>query len=274
MTLRYLNVTGSVAIVNGHATVQVSPPAGQYWIPRMVRVGISYQDQSLYPFPTSTYVDYFCTLYHGGTGDKNIDAFVDGTSVGAGDVTSILNGTLIQTGEVLTANWNVLDLDLNHTSPSGATAYLQVIGLTADSITEVTAVLGVAQPGPGFRFPLPSLVNIPAAPSSGVKSIFNNPGQGNSVQLYGASTLYLYTVSILTGTTLINGDGVLQASPTDNFWQWAYFNPGNNNNDMAQTWDFHGMKLTLGGLWWVQTGSAAANGTAYAVAFSYRAMAI
>lgn len=273
MTLRYLNFTASNPVVNGNAVVQASPPGGQYWIPRMVRVGISYTTQTFYPFPQN-FMDYFCTLYHGGFLDKNIDAFVDGTCTGAGDVTSVLNGTLIQSGEYLTADWNVLDLDLNHSAIAGATAYMQIIGLTADTISEVTDVLAVSQPGPRFQNPLPSLVNIPPAPSGGSLNIFNNPGQNNTVQLFAASNLYIYTVSILTGTNLINGDGVLQASPTDTFWRWAYFNPGNNNNDQAQTWDFHGMKLTLGGLWWVQTGSAAINSTAYAIDISYRAMGI
>lgn len=273
MTLRYLNVAVPAAIVGGNAIAQASPPAGQYWIPRMVRVGISYTTQSFYPFPIN-FMDYFCTLYHGGTGDRNIDAFVDGTSSGAGDVTSILNGTLIQTGEYLTADWNVLDFGQNHAPIPGATAYMQIIGLTADTITEVTAVLAGAQPGPRFQTPLPNLLNTPPAPSGGVLNIFNNPGQNNVVQLFAANPFYLYNVTILTGTTLINGDGVLQASPTDTFWRWAYFNPGNNNNDQAQTWDFHGMKLTLGGLWWVQTGSAAINSTAYAIDIAYRAMSI
>lgn len=274
MTLRYLNFTASTNVVNGHATVQGSPPSGQYWIPRMVRVGISYTDQTLYPFPTNSFIDYFCTLYHGGTGDKNIDAFIDGTSSGLGDVTSILNGTLIQNGEFLTANWNVLDLDQNHTPASGATAYMQIIGLTADTITEVTEVLGTAQPGPRFSTPLVDLLNVPPAPSEGTLRIFTNPGQNNTVQLIAATPLYLYNVSILTSATLVNGDGVLQASPTDNTWRWAYFNPGISGNDVPQTWDFHGMKLSLGGLWWLQTGNAASGAVSYAIDFAYRAMAI
>lgn len=275
MTLRYLNVTQSVSLGNGQVTTSVSPPAGQYWIPRMVRVGISFGDSNIYPFPRNNFVDYFCTLYHGGTGDRNIDSFVDGTSSGAGDITSILNGTLIQSGEFLTAYWNVLDLNQNHTAPTaGATCYLQVIGLTTDSITEVTEVLATAQPGSGFRVPLVSLLNIPPAPSQGLLTVFNNPGQGNSVQLLAANDIYLYSVGILTGTTLVNGDGSLQASPTDDFWRWAYFNPGNNNNDQAQTFYFNGMKLTLGGLWWKQGGSAAANGTAYALNIAYRALSL
>ena len=240
----------------------------------MVRVGVTYQSQTFYPFPTNSYVDWMVTLYHGGTGDRNIDAFVDGTSNGACDVTSVLNGTLIQPGEYLTADWNVLDLNQQHSTPSGATAYMQIVGLTADTITEVTAVLAMAAPGPRFLNALPSLVNIPPAPTQGLVTGFNNPGLNNTVQLIAANPIYLYNVSMLSGTTAANTQGVIQASPTDTFWQWAYFNPASTTTDEPQTWDFHGMKLTLGGLWWVQIGSAAANTVAYVASAAYRAMAI
>lgn len=271
MTIRYLNYTASISVANGNGTLSISPPSGQFWIPRMVRLGVNYPDQTFYPVYTQ---QYLASLYHGGVGDKNVDAFVDGTGCGSGDVTSVLNGTLIQTGEYLTADWNILDLGTHHTPLNNGTGYMQVVGLTADSIAEVTDILATAAPGPRFQTPLPNTMQIPQAPSAGAVAIFNNPGQGNSVQLYSANPLYIYTVSILTNGVLVNGDGALQPSATDNTWQFAYYNPGNAGNDTPLIWDFHGMRLDLGGLWWVQKGNGAVNSIAYAINFTYRAMSI
>jgi hypothetical protein len=198
---------------------------------------------------------------------------VDGTGNGLGDVSALLNGTLIQTAEWLTVAWQPFDL-VNQAFPA-ASGYVQVIGLTADSIVEATDVLASAVPGPGFACPIPNSMQMPPAAHVSGLFVFNNPGQGNTVTLINPSTgkyLYIYNVNILTGTMVPNADGNLAPVGGVAGDLFAYYNPGNANLNTNVVFNFNGMRMNPNGLQWRQSGNAAANSVVYAINTSHRFM--
>lgn len=268
MTLRYLNKGQPVDLASGFATTSLTPDTGQYWIPRLIRVGVTQLASLAFPNnqPALT-----CALFHGGVGDTNVDAYVDGTGNGLGDVTALMNGTLIQTGEYLTASWQPFDL-VNTAFPT-AQGYLQIIGLTADSITEATGALATAAPGPGFGCPIPNSMQMPPAGHVSSLFIFNNPGQGNTVVLINPSSnryLYIYNVNILAASTVANADGNLEPVNGVAGDLFAYFNPSSTISNIV--WDFHGLRMNPNGLQWRQQGNAPANSMNYSVNTTHRFM--
>lgn len=272
MTLRYLNKSDSLNIPNGSGKITFSPPSGQYWIPRFIRVGVRITDFPIFPTPNQ---QYFAALFHGGTGDTGVDAFVDGTGNGAGDVTAVMNGTLILPGEYLTVDWNILDLGDSMTADPTGLAFFQIIGLTTDDLAEATATIAYATPGPGFKTPLPNIMEVPPAPSFSSYQLFLNPGQNNSIQQIIANPLYVYNVSMFTETVLANADAFLRPSNANlNFFKFSYYDPRSAGLAVPVHWNFHGMKLTTGGIDFVQAGTAAANSIVYALEIAWRGMAI
>lgn len=270
MTIRYMSPGYPATLTNGVGQVSVTPPSGQFWIPRLIRVGTTQLASLQFPNnqPALT-----CAVYHGGFGDTNVDAYVDGTGNGLGDVTALMNGTLIQTGEYLTASWQPFDL-INTAFPV-ASGYLQIIGLVADTITEATNALASAVPGPGFSSAIPNSMQMPPAGHVSGLFIFQNPGPGNTVTLINPSTgkyLYIYNVNILTGTSVPNADGNLQPVSGVAGDLFAYYNPGSTNLNTNVVWNFNGLRMNPNGLQWRQNGSAAANSVAYAVNTTHRFM--
>jgi hypothetical protein len=262
MTTSYLykGVTGLFTLSSG--TLQLVPISSQFWVPRLIRIGTTLLA------PTSNIPVGACQIFHGVISDESSAAFVDGTSNISGDVTGIMNGTLIQPGEAITALWTKMDLD----EPAQLFGtYLQILGVSCDNITEATALIATASPGPGFTSPLPNPNRPLPAGGSGLLTVFNNPGPGNSVVLLSASTgqlnQYIYNVTIIPGALTANMDGSLQTVAGAN--NIAYVNAGIEAG--PSIWNFNGFKMTgAGGLQFHQTGSAAANAGAWAVDVVYR----
>jgi hypothetical protein len=92
----YLTMSTSVVLdSNGNGTATLAPSVGQYWTPKLVRVGTT-----LLSSPVA-----YCVLYEGAATVKNQTTFIDDTSAGSGDTTSMVAGTVVQFGEALTAVW-------------------------------------------------------------------------------------------------------------------------------------------------------------------------
>ena len=270
MTIRYLNQGESVSLVNGVGQLSLTPPGGQFWIPRLIRVGSN--DLASLPFP-SVQPELTAALFHGGFQDIGVDAYVDGTGNGLGDVTALMNGTLVQTGEYLTVAWQPMDL-VNVSFPA-ATGYMQVIGLTADTIAEATAALATAAPGPGFRTPIPSSMNMPPAGHVSSSFIFSNPGQNNNVVLINPSTgkyLYIYNVNILASAVTPNLTGYLQPINGVGGDTFAFYDAATSNLNTEVVWNYHGLRMNPNGLQWVQQGTAGAGAATVVVGTTHRFM--
>lgn len=268
MTLRYLKKGVPVNLVSGKGTVSLTPDTGQYWIPRLIRVGVNLPTSLAFP---TNQPSLSCVLYHGGVGDTGVDAYVDGTGNGLGDVTAVMNGTLIQTGEYLTAQWSPLDL-VNTTFPT-TSGYLEIIGMTADTIIEATAALATASPGAGFVEPIPSAMRMPPAPNDGSVFQFNNPGQNNSVILLNPGTgtyLYLYSIEVYPFQTGTGAEGRFEPVGSTNATAIAFINPFSYIGPMYV--QFYGMRMQPNGLQFTQSGNAAANIVTYGTAVTHRFM--
>lgn len=267
MSIRYLTRGLPVNLTGGAGTGRLTPPTGQFWIPRTVRVGATLPTNLQYPTNQPPLV---CQLYHGGVGDVGSDAFVDGTANGIGDVTSVLNGTLIQPGEYLTARWDPIDLFHSTINASG---YLQIVGLTADTITEATSALATAVPGPGFTAPLSYPMHMPVSANDSALFQFMNPGPGGSVILLSGSTgAYLYVYSLFLkfypAVAAVNGYFSSDAAPFT--FPIAYVDPYADTG--PYTFYYHGVRMIPNGLVYFQSGTGAANQMTFSVVTQHRFM--
>lgn len=254
MTIRYLDLGDSVPLVNGVGSLSITPPSGQYWIPRIIRVGCTVS--TALPFPNNQ-PSLTAALFHGGFQDTGVDAYVDGTGNGLGDVTSRMNGTLVQTAEYLTVAWQPLDL-VNQAFPSSS-GYLQIIGLTADTISEATVALATATPGPGFAAPIPNPMQMPSAGHVSSTFIFQNPGPSNTVTLINPSTgkyLYLYNVQTLVSAITANLTGYLQPVNGIAGDTFSFYDAASASLNTTVVWNYNGMRMNPNGLQWFQQGSA------------------
>lgn len=277
MTLRYL-LRGSTVTIdsNGTGNATLTPDGNQFWIPRLLRVGIMYPAISQFGLPQVVQSPLSCTLFHGGSNDFTADAFVDATANGIGDVTGILNGTLIQPGEYITARWRPFDATSN-LFPAPTEGYLSVLGLATDTLSEATAALATAVPGPGFLSELQSPMRIPPAPAFGVRNTFMNPGQNNVVQLHVTNGIdYLYSIEAVPYQTGVAGaEGYFSPNGVTTM-QIGFINPFAYAGPVYL--QFHGMQMppanpTAGsGVQFVQSGNAAINAMSYSVTITFRVL--
>jgi hypothetical protein len=283
MTIRYINPANDGGFdVNGLSTVKIQVPAGQYWLPRLIKVGLlGYPGQlAIRPFEPRLYTK----LYHGTPNDVGPGAFVDATiNTFGGDVTAVLNGTMLQPGEWLTAITTTLNLDVW----TQGLVYLEVDGLTTGDISEAAQLVVNSVPGNAFRGQLAYPNAMPPMADRSLISTFFNPGLNNTVNLIAnpaSSTpspqnLFIYNASILAFGTAAGTDGNLQPIPptsppgvlVDGF---LYYFPNTANLDTDFEQNFHGMQMMPGGLQWFQRGSAAANTVGFGVGVTYRFMPI
>ena len=92
----YLTKSASVVLdSNGNGTINLVPDVGQYWTPKLVRVSTT-----LLSSPVA-----YCAIYEGAVTIKSQSTFIDDTSAGSGDTTSMVAGTVVQFGEAITAVW-------------------------------------------------------------------------------------------------------------------------------------------------------------------------
>jgi hypothetical protein len=131
----YLTKTGSAVVkADGTATVVLAPDVGQFWAVSLVRVSGTQQPQfnSAISYP-------YCALYGGTVMDPT--TFLDDTTLGSGDSSSIISGTIIMYGERITASWSA--------GVPGETVILSIYGRSSDDLTELQDQLA---PIPGARF--------------------------------------------------------------------------------------------------------------------------
>lgn len=270
MTIRYLRQGFTGDFSGGRAQVQFTAANGQFWMPRLIRVGLTLTTASP-SNPNPAPPQLACQLYHGGVGDVTADAFVDSTSNGAGDVTGLLNGTLIQPGEIVTAVWNPLDTGGSISNPG--IAYLEIIGVSTDTITEATAQLANTSPGSPFRSALESASNLPPAAHNGISQTFSNPGQNNSVNIFiadPAAKTYLYALESQPFQTFTGAEGDYNfgsGSRTD--IQVMFVNPFSFLGPTIM--EYHGLAgIPNDAFRFTQRGNAAINSMSYNVTVLWR----
>lgn len=212
MTIRYITPANDGAFnASGVSTVQIQVPAGQYWIPRLIKVGMlgNPGELSIRPFEPRL----MTKLYHGTPTDTGPGAFVDSTvNAVTGDVTAILNSTVLQPNDWITAITTSLNLDIW----TQGLIYLEVDGLSTDTITEAAQYVISSVPGRAFQGQLSYPMAMPPMPDRTLVSIFSNPGPNNTVNLVGSpvgTNLFVYNVSIIITAALGGMDGALQPIP-------------------------------------------------------------
>lgn len=269
MTLRYLYRPGSQpTTATGFATVQLTPDYGQFWAPRLVRVGMNLLTANLNNPDSDPIMN--CTLYHGLQGDINIDAFVDSTMLGAGgDITAIMNGVLIQPGEYVTARWTRQDQS-QIPNISGAIAYMELIGLTSDTLNDVAELTAASVPGARFYGQPPNKTFPPPAANLGTAFNFNNPGQNSTVQIVTnvfPGSVYFYELSFEATSTAPQCLGTFSTND--------YYGPQYLASDLAipqspRIFEFNGLRSSGGGLVYKQLGPTGINVFTYSGAVTYR----
>lgn len=137
MASQYLAKTLSALVKDdGSATVTFSPPVGQYWAVAAMRVSSTTQPQfnfgKAYPY---------CAVFAGPTGVVDASTFMDDTTLGSGDTTSVISGTITSYGESLTASWQF--------ARAGDNAIMTIYGRVYDNLVELQQQLA---PVPGARF--------------------------------------------------------------------------------------------------------------------------
>lgn len=270
MTIRYLQKAASQVISGGNSTLTLTPPVGQFWLPRLLRVGIN---NPAFPAAPLAIAPLVCTVYHGGIGDLSQDAFVDATANATQDVTGIMNGTLIQATEYLSAVWSHPEVG-DPPIPSGAVGYFQILGMSADTMAEVATILAGSSPGAPFASRLANMSDIPVAGEDINSATFTNPGQNNTVNIIPTSNglLYIYNLTcqpFQTGTGT-EGGFIL---PGDSVSPNVIFAPVNPFSYIGPyIWDFNGFRSIFGGISFLQTGNGAANSMSYRVSVVTRSM--
>lgn len=134
---RYLVRTGSAVIkADGTATVKLAPAVSEFWTVVLVRVSASEQPQStfLISYP-------YCAVYQGPVGVISPATFLDDTTLGSGDSTSIISGTVTLYGEAITASWSQ--------GIPGDTVTLTVYGRSWSNLPDIQSQMA---PVPGARF--------------------------------------------------------------------------------------------------------------------------
>lgn len=275
MTIRYMHVSDSAAFDNsGNSKVVLQPPGGQIWVPKLLRVGLVGTPFNIATVPYAAIL--MASIYHGTSGDVNVDAFVDRTGRGTSDVTGLLNGSLIQPGEVITGIWNTQDRQ--HFWQAGQ-AYLDLVGLTVDTMEEATGILTISQPGEPFSAQISNPMKLPDTGQYTQFSTFNNPGPNGVVNIFNVNdptlSLYIYDVEIMADATVANASGVLQSGNVA-FGQmdFMYYNPLSASADIPLIHNFRGLQMLPTGISFAQVGSAAANSVVYRVLITYRLMTI
>ena len=295
MTIRYINPANDAPFVsdggappNIISTVQIQVPNNQYWLPRLIKVGLLGYPGTLNLRPFQPRL--LTKLYHGTPNDTSPGAFIDSTvNTWPGDVTAILNGTMLQPGEWITAITTTLN-SVSHASDSWSAGlvYLEVDGLTTDSFSEAANLVVASAPGPAFRGQLAYPMAMPPMGDRSVEQAFFNPGQNNAVHIIASAAatgssqnLFIYNVTIeaFTSPAVINADGVFEpippiSPPGVNVDPFMYYNPYSANASIPFGQEFHGMEMLPGGLQWFQLGNAAANSVAYGVSVTFRDMPI
>ncbi len=146
-TSTYLEKVVSVQLdATGAGTAVLRPDAGQHWDVRLVQVGTR---------SANTPVAY-CAIYRGAPNTYDNTTFIDDTSIGSGDTSAIIAGSVTQYGEAISAvfvSGNPGDIatmklfGLNHMTPPGGDQLPPVPGdhfFGKPSTEVVTSLFGVA----------------------------------------------------------------------------------------------------------------------------------
>lgn len=137
MTSAYLTQTVSgVVQADGTAMALVAPAVGQYWAVAAVKVGAGKQPQ----FNTGAQYPY-CALFIGATGIYDGSTFIDDTTLGSGDISSVMSASIVIFGTQITARWQ--------SGAPGDTVTMVIFGRSYDSLVQLQSELA---PVPGTRF--------------------------------------------------------------------------------------------------------------------------
>jgi len=137
MSTQYLTITKSAIVADDQtAIVSLAPPVGQFWAVSAVRISASVQPQTdfgkSYPY---------AALYAGAVGIIDPTTFMDDTTLGSGDISSVISGTITAYGDALSVAWQF--------ATPGISVYVTIYGRMYDNLTELTTQLA---PVPGARF--------------------------------------------------------------------------------------------------------------------------
>lgn len=251
----YLRIQSSTQFdTSNTAKVQMSPGVGQYWSPKIIRVG------TVIPANLGTLqeqVKTTCTVFHGAAGDTGVDAFVDSTRFGNGDTTGVMSGVVVQPGEFITVEWQVESEGFFNVSIPGATAY---VGLYGESSTVPPSQGFVIPEVMGSRFSGNVIDVSQQSPVVPAAFSFLNPGAGANVTIISPNPgqgLYLFELAY-TATTLL----------ADSLCNWNSPNAGLpimfdafGGSAAPRAVNLGGMVIPDGGLTFHQNGGAAAGGT-------------
>lgn len=138
-----VKTVSTVAKASGDAFALLKPDVGQFWAPSIIRVstGKTPQNTPVIP-PGGTNINAsYCAVFHGATNQANSSTFLDDTSLGSGDSSSIVAGTIVLYGESIMAQWTNVT--------AGDVCLLTIYGRSSDNLPALQQELS---PIPGARF--------------------------------------------------------------------------------------------------------------------------
>lgn len=137
MGSNYLNTTLSAVVkADGTAVISMAPDVGAFWAIAAVRVSTGQQPQSV---PLISYP--YAALYQGPINQLNATTFLDDTTLGSGDTSSVISGSITSFGESISVQWME--------AIPGDVALMTVYGREYDNLAELQNELA---PVPGARF--------------------------------------------------------------------------------------------------------------------------
>lgn len=220
----YLSKTVSVQLkgassAGGVGLVSIGPDVGQYWYPTLIRVGTRSQTT---PFAA-------CTVYAGAKGARDYTTYLDDTSFGQNDTTTICSGLTLQYGEEITAVWS-LGTNLDN-------AIMTVYAI----VTNVPMSMGGFVPlPPGARFsghaPLAAQFNLTQAIITNLVAGTPQTFGPFDVRFYPAYQMWVDAFGLGTGTAY---------NPIQVFVEWPTFNSLSAAIQYAQLFEFFA-QATLG----------------------------
>lgn len=259
MRTDYLDKVGSVQCDGVNApVVTLKPDVGQFWTPRFVRVSMdpnTFPRNNTSPLPQGLSLgSVVCQLYLGNTSIPTTQgALIDVTGNGFADVSGVISGYTLQYGDTISAVWIGV--------AQGTQCTMEIVGMSSDtppSFGDSTPLLM----GPTFRHE----INEPDITVNAVPFSFLNPGQNNSATILDPSlssagvTTFLMELNFTWSVTIpSNGGGQFQ----DNAGRVIIQDFANIAN--TRSVNFRGglnneaLQLLGNGLFWKQTGTAAAN---------------
>lgn len=258
MRTDFLDKIGSVQADGVSApTVTLKPDVGQFWTPRFVRVSMdpnTFPRNNQSPLPQGLSLGTVpCQLYLGNTSVPTTQgSLLDVTGNGFADVSGVISGYTLQYGETISAVWIGV--------AAGTQCTMEVVGMSSDSPPS----FGDSTPlmmGPSFRHEIQEPdVTVNAVPFS-----FLNPGQNSSVTILDPAAsssgviTYLMELDWVWSSTIANGGGDFVDNGSNVITHDMANVPYPRSINFRSGLNNGALRLSGNGLFWKQTGTAAAN---------------